>query len=715
MPQKSLDKTAYDQHKEAVKERNREITFRGQNIPDIPPPKYLDIREKADKSFKFFCEYHFPDIFYLPWSKDHLRVIDKIEQVILNYETLAMAMPRGGGKSALCKCALIWGAAKGLHKFIMYITAEDTSATARMDEIKIMLETNDRLNEQYPEICAPIRALDGESRRANGQRYHGFLTRIEWGSDEIVLPTIPGSLASGTVISVKGILMGSIRGSSRTLASGKILRPTLAIVDDPQTDGSAKSFIQTTERLKIINGTISGLSGPDEEMGVIIPCTVIEQDDLSDQLVNRDKNPSWRGERIKMMPSMPVNANLWEQYRDLRDSSLKDDGDGHEAAVFYKKNMADCGKPLDVDRRCSECKRYKQCMDADAITSWIDRYVSKKGELSAVQHAMYIKFKYGDEAFASEYQNEPRIKSDYPEDMITAEAILARCNGRTRGEIPLECTKITAFVDIHKELLYWLVVAWKDDFTGYVIDYGTMPDQNKRIFALAGIKRGLSTIFPGHGEEATIQLGLERVIKFLMQKEWSISGGDGVMRIDRILVDMGYKPKVAEAVKHKIGGNTMVLSKGVGIRAGNKPISTYQKRVGWQIGHHWYMPSVIGTREFPHICVDTNFWKTFLCARLGVSPGDPGALTLFGRDSNIHHLLAAHVANSEYYTITSGHGRTLQEWRERPERNDNHYLDCLSNCCAGASTLGLSLPGEDVEPVRKRKKYTQEDLRRRKT
>ncbi len=46
------------------------------------------------------------------------------------------------------------------------------------------------------------------------------------------------------------------------------------------------------------------------------------------------------------------------------------------------------------------------------------------------------------------------------------------------------------------------------------------------------------------------------------------------MRIDRLLVDMGYKPGIVAAVKHKAGGAAMMLAKGVGIRAGNKPMAS---------------------------------------------------------------------------------------------------------------------------------------------
>ena len=41
------------------------------------------------------------------------------------------------------------------------------------------------------------------------------------------------------------------------------------------------------------------------------------------------------------------------------------------------------------------------------------------------------------------------------------------------------------------------------------------------------------------------------------------------------------------AVKHKVGGSAMMLSKGVGVRAGGKPVSMYQRRPGWTLGENW--------------------------------------------------------------------------------------------------------------------------------
>jgi hypothetical protein len=54
-------------------------------------------------------------------------------------------------------------------------------------------------------------------------------------------------------------------------------------------------------------------------------------------------------------------------------------------------------------------------------------------------------------------------------------------------------------------------------------------------------------------------------------------------------------------------------------------------------------------------------------------------------------------------------GRTVEEWKQRVERPDNHWLDCLVGCAVAASMLGVKLDSEGpVKPVRKR--YSLQEL-----
>jgi hypothetical protein len=56
-----------------------------------------------------------------------------------------------------------------------------------------------------------------------------------------------------------------------------------------------------------------------------------------------------------------------------------------------------------------------------------------------------------------------------------------------RGEVPIGCNRLMAFIDVQANLLFYVVAAWEDDFTGYVLDYGTFPDQTRPYFTVRGI------------------------------------------------------------------------------------------------------------------------------------------------------------------------------------------------------------------------------------
>jgi len=99
-----------------------------QNIGQIPEIENVERREKATKDFRFFCETYFPDVFYLPWSDDHLKVIAKIEQSVLHGGLFAFAMPRGSGKSALTRSSAgpseTWLAQRVIKEFWLAVCIE---------------------------------------------------------------------------------------------------------------------------------------------------------------------------------------------------------------------------------------------------------------------------------------------------------------------------------------------------------------------------------------------------------------------------------------------------------------------------------------------------------------------------------------------------------------------------------------------------------------
>ncbi len=302
-----------------------------------------------------------------------------------------------------------------------------------------------------------------------------------------------------------------------------------------------------------------------------------------------------------------------------------------------------------------------------------------------------------------------RVREQVADDVVTAEEVATKFNGRRVSTVPLACTHLTKFIDVHDRLLYWCTCAWEDDFTGYVIQYGTFPMQDRAWFTLQRSRRTLRQLFPGKGEDGAIQAALEQAVAQSLQAEYPRTGG-GVMRISRMLVDMGYKPGIVANAKHKVGGAAMLLARGTGITAGRKPMSTYRRKPGERHGHHWYMPNVAGTAEFPHVSVDVNYWKSFVHRGLATAAGERGCLSLYGKSDKAHELFAAHIAGSETWVETQGQGRTVREWRQRPSAPDNHWFDCLVGCAAAASMSGAATPGMQSKAQRSRKRYTQADL-----
>ncbi len=690
-PKPEPDGDPYEKLKDRARARNVALAIAGRDIGELPTVVNPERKARAASDFRFFCDSYFPLTFHLPWSRDHLQVIAKIEQAVLRGGLFAMAMPRGSGKTTICECACIWAVLNGHREFVCLIGSDEGHAMDMLDSIKMELDGNDLLLEDYPEVVFPIQALDGIANRCNGQLYKGERTHIGWTAREIVLPTMPESIASGAIIKVAGIT-GRIRGMKYKRADGHTVRPSLVVIDDPQTDESARSLSQCATREGILAGAILGLSGPGKKISGIMPCTVIRPGDMADNILSRDRHPEWNGERTKMVYAFPADEKKWQRYAELRAESLRAHGDIRLATEFYAADQ--------------------EAMDAGAEIAWPERF--NHDELSAIQHAMNLKLQ-DEAAFFAEYQNEPLPEETADGDELTADQIAAKFNRMSRRLVPIGCNHLTMFVDVQANLLFYVVAAWEDDFTGYVIDYGTFPDQQRPYFTLRDARLTLSVATKASGLEGAIYAGLERVTAEHLGREWRRDDG-AMLRIERCLIDANWGSStdvVYQFCRQSAHAGIILPSHGRFVGASSQPFSEYKRRPGDRIGHNWRMPNVAGKRAVRHVVYDTNFWKTFVHARLAVPMGDRGCLSLFGDSAESHRLFADHLS-AEYRVKTEGRGRTVDEWKLRPERGDNHWLDGVVGCAVAASIQGAVLDGAGgaVTPV-KRERVSFAELQRR--
>jgi hypothetical protein len=89
----------YEEVKERARARNAALSLAGRDIGELPAVVNPERKARAMYDFRFFCETYFPLSFCLPWSQDHLKVIERIEQAVLHGGLFALAMPRGSGKA----------------------------------------------------------------------------------------------------------------------------------------------------------------------------------------------------------------------------------------------------------------------------------------------------------------------------------------------------------------------------------------------------------------------------------------------------------------------------------------------------------------------------------------------------------------------------------------------------------------------------------------
>ena len=264
--------------------------------------------------------------------------------------------------------------------------------------------------------------------------------------------------------------------------------------------------------------------------------------------------------------------------------------------------------------------------------------------------------------------------------------------------MPDEATKITAMIDVHGDVLYYGLVAWTNQFTGWVIDYGTWPKQNQRYFEKASAQRTLAKVYPKEAKESTAALlhkGLGDLTLQILGRSYRREDGTQ-QHVDLCMIDANWGPEtntVYEFCKLSPFREKLLPSHGKPMGINKPAIHDKPRGRGEIVGFHWRMPSLAKTtKTIRYINFTPNEWKRFLFERLAASRGSVGCLELPGNNPEFHLMLAdhCHAETPEAATGTFG-DRVL--FSECPPGVDNHLFDVLVGCCVGASREGCALPG----------------------
>jgi hypothetical protein len=638
-------------------------------IPACEDPKR---RKRLEKNTVKWLQFYLPELFDMPFTDDHKTIITDVERVIEDGGYLSIAAPRGDGKTTLIKGLLIKAIATGAIGFPVAIGA--TGAMAKdsiLDGVCSEFQRSDVLNQDYPEVCTPIRALEGSARRAGmqtcvleGTDDEPEMSDFSWSGDGVIFPTVKGSHASKTVFRSRGA-DAAIRGMN---VRGR--RPDFVLIDDPDTDESAVSEHLTAKRIKLIKNGISRLGKGNKRLGVVMLCTIIAKDCIADQFTDRKKEPAWHGRRIKMLREWPERTDLWDTYTRMRVADQNDDNaDGTNATQFYKDNRAD----MDMGAEVSNETRFDPAI-----------------QLSALQTCYDIIADDGMESFLTECQNDPPEQDGMDESAIHPMLVSGSINGFTHRQAPDWAKVITMGVDVGQSLLHYVVKAWGDGAKGAVIDYGVVATFQPKVV----------------GVEEAILRALRSLRDELVKFPYVNSDGEPI-GLNAAMIDSGWQDLPVHQFCNE-SGQPWFAAKGFGSAKAQSPFSAKKPTKKVQIGEHWYrtpLPPKGFLRGF-----DADWWKRWEHDRWIMDHRTEdgirdGSMTLWGDDPSIHKTFADHICGEVQEQEIKN---KVPVWKWVRKAIHQHWFDGSVMASVAGAMCGIHLQGQVAKaaPRRRRARVT---------
>lgn len=612
-----------------------------------------------------------------------------IAAAIENGDDQAIAASRGEGKSTLAWRLLLKYVLQGKLKFPVLFAATGSAAANTLEELKLEIENNPRLREYYPEVVCPVLALEGVPQRAgtmlangtrhdNGEAYEEVLIRFSWCGQQIYLPDVPGSPSKSAIIATRG-LDAEVRGLR---IKGR--RVDMALIDDPDTEETARSEEQAEKLEKRIERAIAGLGGQKQTIARIMLTTIQSTISASYKFTDPTQKPSWRGKRYRFLVAPPTHLDDWQNFIILWQ---QDQAAGtNKAGELYRTNH--------------------ERMKLGAIVSNPNRFTAK--QLDALEHYYTLVARFGQESVDCEYNNDPPKPADTVEIGITPRRVQKQTSTFSRKIIPPDCTVLTQGIDVKKQTLHWVTRAWRPDGTGYVIDYG--------VYTVRGTKHGVE-----EGVENAIREALlEHMDEFKKQEYRSPDGEITIDDAQRLtLCDSRYHPDAIRLACMEIGPSIMPVM-GFGISKGCHKGQFHPARsttATHRPGDHYNVAIVqVGQQKLWGVEADTDYWKRWEHDRWMTGPDKPGRLLIYGDedeksikygtlsyDQQQHFGYAQHICNErEVPEMFKGGVRVV--WKAR---SDNvHWLDAsyYSNVAARIRGIQVLKPVELAKPTRHKRR-----------
>lgn len=641
-------------------------------IPECTNPKR---REACLQDPERFMRTYLPRKFRQQFAKVHQKLIAEIWERATTGGRKAMAAPRGRGKSTIVKGMNVALVCAEKVRFIVPICATTKLAGRLYHDFQYEIGHNDLLLEDFPEICWPVRALDGAPQRASRQHIDGRKTHIYWSTTDFLrLARVPGDAneylkSLGNEWSPYGGVKMTFCGLDAAFRGLNIDddRPDYLIIDDPETRESAKSEEQISNRIETIERDVEGLEGQEKTIAMVMITTIQNNYSLSAQFTDKDIRPSWGGERFGWVVKWPTREDMWEEYVALRRQGQSDgDRHGQKAIDYYIANREamDEGVELLADT-------FKQTVKLDGtqlVFSAIQEVYNKISDTSR-------------DSFFTEYQNDPPEAEKIDSIDLTAGHVAGCKSGYARGVKPEWVQYVVRGIDMGKTVCWWVDIGFALDGTGCVIDYGRF-----ETFGLTA-----------KSSDDVIELAMINALTNF------VGGHETSYEIDYALIDSGYKPEAVYEACRRLEGNYYPL-KGPSVTTG-----TYRQPTADPAKHrlffecHCSLDSDRDGREVWLFHPNTEYWKNWLQERFVADPWvgqtrTRGSMAIYDpMDIKEHSQFSRSIVSERLEHQPVPHKGFKKVWNVI-DRHNNHWLDSAGYACAAASCLGVRLVEAD-QPV----------------
>jgi len=242
------------------------------------------------KSILDFAQIYFPDYITSPTCSFHKEICDiLIEMADKRKRNLAVAAPRAHAKSTVVSLFYaVWSICYAKENYIVLFSATQSQAINLMSGIKGALENNEKLMNDFPEICHTGEGIDQQ----------------KWTQQEI-------ETKNGIKVHALGC-----EQEARGFKSGRH-RPTLVIFDDVDGDKNTYSLESRSKLLKWFKSTIRYAGS--KKTNMVAVGTLLHTESLLSRFVNRNEFQNWNNKVIyRAVISDAKREDLWEKWVKIR-------------------------------------------------------------------------------------------------------------------------------------------------------------------------------------------------------------------------------------------------------------------------------------------------------------------------------------------------------------------------------------------------------------